>query len=184
MTHRKSTHELVKDINEPVGVRTRSDFAGSSSTSPPARSSNVHCSSPARTVVPCFVPRAPTYTRPTHGSSSRPVSLAVRAYRRRSVMTRDCSSPSRRPRSASCTPERAMARVNPDRCASAARSCPGLFASPRRGRSRAWQSALRLLLPLCGRSALERGVLTSLEQDFRADSTSPGHSPWGPLSRN
>ena len=74
---------------KPEGVRTRSDCAVSSSTSPPAKSTSAPSSSPAKTAVRCSVPRVPTSTRPTPGSWSRPVSSAARACQRRSAITRD-----------------------------------------------------------------------------------------------
>jgi len=119
MIHRKSTHELVKDINEAGGcshpIRLRGEFVNVATGEVNERSVLVACKD--RRAVLC--PRAPTSTRRTLGSWSRPVLSVAKACRRQSVITHDSSSPSRPPRSARSTPAKATALVNPVGSASA-----------------------------------------------------------------
>jgi len=72
MTHRKSTQELIKDIQQAGGcshpIRLRGEFVNSATGEVNERPLVVACKD-RRSVIS---PRVPTSTKPTPGSSFRP----------------------------------------------------------------------------------------------------------------
>jgi hypothetical protein len=114
MIHRKSTHELVKDIQQAGGcshpVRLRGEFINVAIGEVNERPLLVACEDRRAVLCPSC---SPTFTKPMRGLWSRPVSSAARACRRQSAITLDYPSPLQLPRLASCTADGATVRVSP-----------------------------------------------------------------------